>query len=273
MVGLLIRLKLTLLKNSLKRSVWRTIGLVIGLLYALGVVIGVLMGMVALRWTSTALTADVTVVAFSALTLGWLLMSLLVFGVDETVDPGKFAVLPLRSTDLLPGLFLAGFVGSPGIATVLASSGSIIAWARNVPLAMAAVVAFPLGVATCLLLSRAGTAGFARYLSSRRFRDFALVALALLGLVMAWPGTCSARSRGPGRASCAAASRMRPRWPRGRPSVGHGRFPPTSPAATGVRPRFILCWRADWSPCCGGFGDTSSVCVWSSRPNPRALSR
>jgi ABC-2 type transport system permease protein len=188
MVGLLIRLKLALLKNSLKRSVWRTIGLVLGLLYALGVVIGVLAGMVALRWTSAALTADVTVVAFSALTLGWLLMSLLVFGVDETVDPGKFALLPLRSTDLLPGLFLAGFVGSPGIATVLASSGLIIAWTRDVPLAMAAVVAFPLGVATCVLLSRAGTTAFARFLSSRRFRDFAFVALALLGLLLGVAG-------------------------------------------------------------------------------------
>ena len=47
-------------------------------------------------------------VAFSALTLGWLLMSLLVFGVDETVDPAKFALLPVRAGELLPGLLAAG---------------------------------------------------------------------------------------------------------------------------------------------------------------------
>ena len=46
----------------------------------------------------------------------------------------------------------------------------------------ATVVAIPVGVATCFLLSRAGTAAFASVLSSRRFRDFAFVGLALLGM-------------------------------------------------------------------------------------------
>ena len=63
----------------------------------LGVVAAVLVGMVALRWTSLELTADVTVLAFPSLTIGWLLMSLLVFGIDETVDPARFALLPVRA--------------------------------------------------------------------------------------------------------------------------------------------------------------------------------
>ena len=40
-------------------------------------------------------------------------MSLLVFGVDETVDPAKFALLPVRARELLPGLLVAGLIGSP----------------------------------------------------------------------------------------------------------------------------------------------------------------
>jgi ABC-2 type transport system permease protein len=180
-VALLVRLKLTLLRNSLRRSVWRTVGLVLGLLYALGVVVGALIGLIALRWTSTQLTGEVTVVVFSFLTLGWLLMSLLVFGVDETVDPSKFALLPVRARELVPGLFVAGLIGSPGIATVLVSLGLVATWARDVPLTVAAVVAFPLGVATCFLLARAATAAFASFLASRRFRDFAFVLLALVG--------------------------------------------------------------------------------------------
>ncbi len=117
MVAILVRLKLTLLRNSLRRSVWRTVGLIIGMVYALGIVVAVLIGMVALRFTSLELTADVTVLAFSVLTLGWLLMSLLVFGIDETVDPAKFALLPVRARELLPGLLVAGLVGVPGIAS------------------------------------------------------------------------------------------------------------------------------------------------------------
>ena len=181
MVAILVRLKLTLLRNSLRRSVWRTVGLIIGMVYALGIVVAVLIGMVGLRFTSLELTADVTVVAFSALTLGWLLMSLLVFGIDETVDPAKFALLPVRARELLPGLLVAGLVGVPGIASALVALGLIITWARTLPLTLAAIVTVPLGLATCFLLSRAATAAFASFLSSRRFRDLAFVALALFG--------------------------------------------------------------------------------------------
>jgi ABC-2 type transport system permease protein len=187
-VALLVRLKLTLLRNSLRRSVWRTVGLILGMVYGLGAVVAVIVGLIALRFTSTALTADVTVVAFTTLSLGWLLMSLLVFGVDETVDPAKFALLPVRSRELLPGLLAGGLIGVPGIATVLISAGLIITWARTPALLAAAIVAFPLGVVTCLLLARAVTAAFAAVLASRRFRDLAFVGLALFGVSLGLAG-------------------------------------------------------------------------------------
>ena len=188
MVALLVRLKLTLLHNSLRRSVWRTVGLILGMVYGLAVVAGVYVGMVALRWTSDGLTADVTVVAYALLTVGWLVMSLLVFGVDETVDPAKFALLPVRARQLRPGLLAAGLVGVPGVATVLVSLSLVVTWTRTVPLALASLVAVPLGVLTCFLLSRAATSAFASVLSSRRFRDLALVALTLFGAAIGLSG-------------------------------------------------------------------------------------
>jgi ABC-2 type transport system permease protein len=180
-VALLVHLKLTLLRNALRRSVWRLVGLVVGGVYALGLVAAVLAGMAALRSTSPAVTADVTVLAYSGLTLGWLLMSLLVFGVDETVDPAKFALLPVRARELLPGLLVAGAVGVPGVATILVVLGLLVTWSRSFPLTVAALVAMPLGFLTCLLLARAATSAFASFLSSRRFRDAAFVLLALVG--------------------------------------------------------------------------------------------
>jgi ABC-2 type transport system permease protein len=183
-VALLVRLKLTLLRNGLRRSVWRLVGLVIAGIYALGLVVAVLAGMVALRSTGVALTADVTVLAYSFLTLGWLLLSLLVFGVDETVDPSKFALLPVRARELLPGLLVAGAIGVPGVATVLVVLGLLVTWARSLPLTVAALVAMPLGVLTCLLMARAATSAFASFLASRRFRDAAFVLLALVGAAL-----------------------------------------------------------------------------------------
>lgn len=185
MVAVLVRLKLSLLRNALRRSAWRTVGLIIGLLYALGVVVVVLAGLVALRWTSVSVTADVTVLAFAALSAGWLLLSLLVFGIDETLDPARFALLPLRARELMPGLLVSGLVGSTGLATVLVALGLLASWSRGPGPLLATAVAVPIGVATCFLLSRAGTAAFAALLSSRRFRDFAFVGIAVLGMSVA----------------------------------------------------------------------------------------
>ena len=41
MVALLVRLKLTLLRNSLRRNTWRTIGMIIAMVYALGAVVAI----------------------------------------------------------------------------------------------------------------------------------------------------------------------------------------------------------------------------------------
>jgi ABC-2 type transport system permease protein len=207
-VALLVRLKLTLLRNALRRSVWRTVGLVLAAVYALGLVVAVLVGMVALRSASLATTADVTVLLFTALTLGWLVLSLLVFGVDETVDPAKFALLPVRARELLPGLLVAGMIGVPGAATVLVVLGLLVTWSRSVPLTLAALVAMLLGLLTCLLLARAATAALASFLASRRFRDAAFVLLALVGAGLGIAGNVlgGVVQVGPGRLRAAMAA-------------------------------------------------------------------
>jgi ABC-2 type transport system permease protein len=211
-VALLVRLKLTLLRNGLRRSAWRTVGLVLGGLYALGLVAGVLVGLLALRWTSLATTADVTVLTYALLGAGWLLLSLLVFGVDETVDPAKFALLPVRAREMLPGLLVAGAIGVPGVATVVVGLGLLLAWTRSLPLTLVTLVAVPLGVVTCLLLARAATVAFASFLSSRRFRDLAFVLLALVGAGLAVGGNLLGRLAGAGpdqlRAALATAAQI-----------------------------------------------------------------
>ena len=90
-----------------------------------------LVGLVALRWSSMALTADVTVLVFAVLTAGWLLLSLLVFGIDETLDPARFALLPVRAREIMPGLLVSGLIGSTGVATVLVALGLLATWSRG----------------------------------------------------------------------------------------------------------------------------------------------
>ena len=73
MVATLVGLKLRLLRNGLRTSVWKLIGLIIGGVYGLGIVLMIWGGSVALRSTPVALRGDVTTLAFSAATIGWLL--------------------------------------------------------------------------------------------------------------------------------------------------------------------------------------------------------
>lgn len=181
MVALVVGLKLRLLRNGLRRSTWRIVAMIIGAVYAAGLVVLAWAGMSALRFAGVEITGSVTVIGFGMVTLVWLLMSLLMFGSDETVDPARFALLPVPATKLQPGLLLAGLLGIPGVATALAALSLVVTWSRGPATVIATIVVIPLGVATCFLLARTGTSAFSQALSSRRFRDVAAIVLALFG--------------------------------------------------------------------------------------------
>jgi len=197
MVAVLLRLKLSLLRNGLRRSVWKLVGLVLGGLYGLGVVVMAVIGLTSLRFAGVQIASSVTVIAFSALTIGWLVFSLLVFGVDETVDPARFALLPVPARRLAPGLLLSAVVGLPGLATVVVALGLIGTWSIDVLPLLATLVAIPIGVVLCVLWTRAVTGLLAQVLASRRFRDVAIVVLTLffvgIGLLSSVIGNAASR--------------------------------------------------------------------------------
>ena len=198
MVAVLVRLRLTLQRNGLRRSTWRTVGLIIGSVYTLGLVLLVWLGLLFLRGGDTQLTGEVTILGFSVLTLAWLMFSLLVFGIDETVDPRRFALLPVPARRLQPGLFVSGLISIPGVATVLVALAFVATWARGVAVLVAGVVAAALGVATAFLLSRTVTSAFTQALASRRFRDLAAVLLAVFGASLGLIGNIAGRSASSG---------------------------------------------------------------------------
>ncbi len=219
-----------------------------------------LVGLVALRWTSVALTADVTVLAFAVLTAGWLLLSLLVFGIDETLDPSRFALLPVRAREIMPGLLVSGLISSTGVATVLVALGLLASWSRGVGPLLATVVIIPIGVATCFLLSRAGTAAFAAVLSSRRFRDFAFVGLAGFGSGVRGRGQSRGRPARSGRRPVPGAAERRGH-PGGLDPVRLGLGGPGRRRLRvgGCSPASGCCWPWPSSPCCGWSGGTTST--------------
>lgn len=183
MVAILARLKLRLVRAGLRGSGWKIAGLVVGGLYGVGalaawwLIVGIVLA------DDPAVLHLVGLLGMAVLGLTWLLGSLVFFGTDETLDPSRFALLPVPAPRLMPGLLLAGLIGLPGAGTVLAAAVLPVAWARWGPGPLvAALLAVPLGVVSILLLVRATATALSSMLSSRRFRDVAAVLVATVAI-------------------------------------------------------------------------------------------
>lgn len=188
MVAHLVRLKLNLLRNGLRRSAWQVVGLVLSMLYGLGIVVTVLIGLAALSAQDLPLVRLVLVLGGTLLVLGWWVVPLVAFGVDATVDPARFVTLPIPRRTMLAGLTAVGVVGVPGVATVLVVLGTVGTWWRHPEALPAAVVGGLLGLALCVVGSRAVTTVLAPLVTRRRFREIAAV-VAILPFLLIGPLT------------------------------------------------------------------------------------
>ncbi|WP_078857325.1 transporter [Streptomyces sp. NBRC 109706] len=182
-----VRMKLALLRNGLRQSTGKStafIGTVILSLLAGG--LGLLV-MVALRGHRYGPDAAVVLVAFVA--VGWAFLPLFIGG-DETLDPGRLAMLPLRPGPLMTAQLVSGLVGSGPVFTLLLVLGAMVTTVHGTAALLVAVLAVPLVMLVCVALTRALATANARLLNSRRGRDLAvlsglLVAFGLQGLNLA----------------------------------------------------------------------------------------
>ncbi len=184
MVALVAALKLRLLTRDLTRT--RRRGLVLGITYALGLAAAVLVAVIlaALRPAPTGVVGPVVVLVGAVILLTWVMLPLLVTGVDDSLSPSRFALLPVRAARLLPGLLAAGLLGIGPLCTAVLSLGLVLAWGRRPLAAMAAVVAGVLALLTGCVLPKVVAAAFSQALGSRRYRDLAGVVLALAGVAL-----------------------------------------------------------------------------------------
>ncbi|QMW67233.1 hypothetical protein H4N58_04755 [Mumia sp. ZJ1417] len=186
MVAVILRMKLTLVLNGFRRSVWQTVGFVLASLYALFVVGVVLAASIGLSFVDIDLARDVLVVGSAVVVVGWWVLPLLSFGLDATLDPRRFQQFAIPRRDLVTGLAVAGMVGVPGAATVLAALSTSLAWWHEPIALIAAVVGAALGVAMCAVGSRALAALIAPLMEWRRFREVAAVVV-IVPLIMLAP--------------------------------------------------------------------------------------
>jgi ABC-2 type transport system permease protein len=133
---------------------------------------------------ATDVVLVVTVLAGSAVTLGFALAPI-IGGVGDPLDPRRFALLGLPRGPLTAALAIAAFVSVPTLAlTVVAVCAGVVWSAHSAPAAVAALSVL-LGVATCVLLAHVCMALTALFLRERRSRELSgLFVLALLVVVV-----------------------------------------------------------------------------------------
>jgi ABC-2 type transport system permease protein len=184
MVAQFLGLKLRLLANLFRRSPWQVVGIGIGLLYGLAVAGGFVGVLVGLRYVDdVTLIRDGMIVAGSVVVLGFLLVPL-VFGVDDSMDPRKFALLGIPNRRLSLGLAASALLGVPAIALTLVLLGTVVTWSRGFGVTVLAIVAGALLLATCTLASRVSTSIAAFLLATRRSREFTgLIGILLLVMI------------------------------------------------------------------------------------------
>ncbi|QLH22496.1 transporter [Streptomyces sp. Rer75] len=168
-----VQLKLSLMRNGLRQSAGRRAAYITSLVITVLFAALQLLGLVLLRGHDDA-DALVTVLT-AVLALGWAVMPLFFPSGDETLDPTRLVMLPLRPRPLIGALLVSSLIGTGPLFTLTLVVGSLIAIAQGAAAAGAAVLAGVLTVLTCVALARAVATANTRLLSSRKGRDLALL--------------------------------------------------------------------------------------------------
>lgn len=194
MVATLARLRLRMMRNTLLRETWRIVLLALGALYGLGLLVLAVSGLIALGTLASPATRDLVMVLLgSLLVLGWAIVPVVAFGLDDTLDPQRFTPYLAPTPSFAVGLVVAGVVSIPGLVTVLVSLATAVVWVgagsagQRVLGAVVALVASLAGAAMCFLLARVCTTASSGLVRGRRGRDVvgllgfaAILALAML---------------------------------------------------------------------------------------------
>src|SRR6185437_4643751 len=163
---------LRLLANALRSSNRARASFMISTAFAVLTALGMFALLASLHGQSTAV--DLTAVLLTVFAFGWLILPLLAFGLDSTLDPATMALYPLRTRPLAAGLLAASATGAWPAANVIGLLGVTIGLARGGPGELVAVVAVLLQVLFSIVLARFVITGLAGVLRSRRGKDFAI---------------------------------------------------------------------------------------------------
>ncbi|MFJ5076496.1 transporter [Streptomyces sp. NPDC088553] len=182
LTSVFVRLKLSLLRNGLRQSGGRTAAYILSIVFGAVFAAALVLAFVLMRGSADA--DSVAILLTGALALSWAVMPLFIPSGDETLDPSRLVMLPLRPRPLVRALLVASLVGIGPALTFVLALGAALSVAHGAAGAVLAVLAVPLTAVTCVALSRAVAAANVRLLTSRKGRDLALLSGLLIAVGM-----------------------------------------------------------------------------------------
>jgi ABC-2 type transport system permease protein len=180
-VAHVLRLRAALLLGALRgnrRTVLRT---TTGIVLLAVATVAACVAVLSLSKASWDVARVVVVLGGAGVTLGFALAPLIA-GVEDQLDPRRFAVFGLGGRPLAGTLALAGLISAPTLALVAVGVCTTILWAGRGVSPVVGAIAAVLAVITCDLLARVCMALAALFLSERRSRE--LSGLFILAIVV-----------------------------------------------------------------------------------------
>lgn len=180
MVGVLVRLKLRVLRNSLRGR--QIAGMIVGGVF--GLLAAVLtIGIAVFPVPQGRITVDLLTAVYAVWAAGWILAPIATGGGDDTLRPEHFSLLPIPRRQLAVGLLAASFIGVTALVSFLAFAGLIAYGVRlGVGAAFVGLVFTVLQLAFVVLLYRVVIAALGALLTSRKGKELGIVLVALTGL-------------------------------------------------------------------------------------------
>lgn len=181
MVGHLVSLKWQYVLASFRRSIWALIGLIFAALYAGGMLFGLGSAYFIANSEVPEYGQLGTLLVGAVIALAWAIVPIFFSGLDGTLDESRFVLFPIKPSTLQKGQFLGGFVGIPGIASIIAVLLGAIAFISQ-PLALVVyLICCVLGLANLMVWARlANRLGMALNDNPRIANTLMIVAMLLM---------------------------------------------------------------------------------------------
>lgn len=174
MVAAILSLRLTVTIHQLRREWWRILVLVGAAIWTLSLLPTVEYTSITLAKRQFDVRADAYAAIIAILVVGWVIVPILIAGIDDSLDPARFASLGVAARRIMPGLTVSAFLTIPSVfflTTLLVFSTSWLPDGGDVfAVALAGSV---LTLATMILSARVSVMWTARLLQSRRSRNVA----------------------------------------------------------------------------------------------------